>query len=330
MEKISVIVPVYNPPPARFRLCLKSLASQLGVNYEVIIVDDGSTNNVEEIVESYQSQFQNLLFSHIENQGVASARNKGMAMASGDYIVFCDADDFVENNYLISLLNGLEDADLAICGVTEQFFPVADSFVDSRVFFSFPSQYNKVQYVNFSVNKIFKKEILDQYGIHFDTSVALGEDALFIGEYLKHCHYIRSIGTPLYHYLPNPCSAVHTYFPKYWQWEKQVIETQFSQFTQYPLNDIELHYMYYWAFVKIRGAVNYYAVHEKNLDDLKKKYLREIEKSEIYSFLMKANDVKDNLFFNKKERALLNIWKKMGTYHGINMKKSALLLKKLF
>ena len=76
MEKISVIVPVYNPPPARFRLCLKSLASQLGVNYEVIIVDDGSTNNVEEIVESYQSQFQNLLFSHIENQGVASASNK--------------------------------------------------------------------------------------------------------------------------------------------------------------------------------------------------------------------------------------------------------------
>lgn len=329
MEKISVIVPIYNPPLARFRLCLKSLINQLGVDYEILLIDDGSTVDVEKIVKKYQIQCNKIHFYRTENHGVGAARNKGLEMASGDYIVFCDADDFVENNYLVSLWNALKSADLAICGVTEQFFPVVDSYVDSRVFSSFPSLYNKIQYVNFSVNKIFKKKILDKNNICFDSSVALGEDAIFIGEYLEHCKYIRTISCNLYHYLPNSISAVHSYYPNYWQWEKQVITVQFKQFMHFPLNTEESQYMHYWAFHKIRGAVNYYAEYEKN-DERLRKQLHEIENSDIYSYLFREQDIKSNLFFNKKELALLNIWKKAGLHKGINVKKSALLLKKLF
>ena len=328
MEKISVIVPIYNPPLARFRLCLNSLMNQLGVNYELLLVDDGSNVDVEEIVKKHQSQFKNLKFYHSKNRGVGAARNTGLEMASGDYIVFCDSDDFVENNYLFSLWNALKRADLAICGVTEQFFPVVDSYLDPHVFSSFPSIYNKIQYVNFSVNKIFKKCILDKNDIRFDETVALGEDGIFIGEYIKYCKYIRTISNSLYHYLPNPVSAVHSYYSNYWQWEDRVITLQFKYFTQYPLCPVEEQYMYYWAFCKIRGAVNYYVEYEKDVEKLKKKLL-EIEKSQIYTFLMRGCDAKHNVFFNKKEYLLLYIWKIQGLYKEIIFKKSTSLLKNI-
>lgn len=328
MEKISVIVPIHNPPLARFRLCLNSLMNQLGVNYELLLVDDGSTVDVEKIVKKHQNQFKNLEFYHSKKQGVGAARNTGLEMASGDYIVFCDSDDFVENNYLFSLWSALKSADLAICGVTEQFFPVVDSFVDSHVFYSFPSIYNKIQYMNFSVNKIFKKSILDENNIRFDETIALGEDGIFIGEYIKYCKYIRTIANNLYHYLPNPASAIHSYYSNYWQWENRLITLQFEYFTQFPLNSIEEKYMYYWAFYKIRSTVNYYAEHEKNEDKLKKK-LVEIEKSQIYTFLMKGCDLKHNIIFNKKEYLLLYTWKKQGLYKGIILKKCASLLKNI-
>lgn len=327
MNNISVIVPFYNPPRARLRLCLDSLINQMGVNYEIILVDDGSTIDLDYLINTYKERCNNLRVIKKEHQGVGSARNLGLNQAKGDYIVFCDADDYVDTNYLLLLKNGILDADLAICGVKEQFFPVIDSYVDKHVFYSFPSIYNQIQYVNFSVNKIFKTELLNKYNIRFDETVALGEDALFIAQYLKHCQYIRTISNEAYHYLPNLKSAVHSYKDKYWNWESNVIQEQVKQFTQYPLNEAEEKYMCYWIFNKIRGAVNYYAENVKNTAVLKKK-LHEINNSSAFIYLNSFHDFNMNPFFKTKEKCLVRVWKNLGLYWGIKLKMGIQLLNK--
>lgn len=311
MEKISVIIPVHNPPLARFRLCLKSIASQIYENYEVILVDDGSTNNYENVLNDYRGKIPGLQVIKQECGGVSKARNNGIAHATGEYIAFCDSDDYVEDNYLYSMAKAMDSVDLVICGVTEQSFPTIDSKVNGSIFSAFPSKYIWLQYVNFSVNKLYRADFFRDYGLQFDESVFLGEDALFLNSYLKHCSRICTISSNLYHYLPNPDSAIHNYKPDYWQWEKRVIEAQLDFFTRIPLNDNEIQFMQRWLYIKFKGAINYYIDNENNPIALHR-YLKEIEKNSYFEKLYSIWDYKLNPCLNAKDRVFLKFWKNLG------------------
>lgn len=94
MEKISVIVPVYNTQ-AYLQECLDHLIGQTYPNIEIILVDDGSTDNSYAICESYQKQYDHIVLIHKENGGCGSARNAGMDLATGDYILHIDSDDWL-------------------------------------------------------------------------------------------------------------------------------------------------------------------------------------------------------------------------------------------
>jgi glycosyltransferase involved in cell wall biosynthesis len=324
MEKISVIVPLHNPPLAQFRLCLKSLAEQLYDNFEVILVDDGSNDkSYRKIVSEYESQFKNLLIITQDHQGVGKARNKGIQTASGDFIAFCDCDDFLSDNYLYNLRKAIQGVDLAICGVTEQFYSTFNSLVDMHIFSSFPSYYNYVQYVNFSVNKLYIKSIIDDNHIAFDESVKLGEDAVFLAAYFAQCRRIRTIEDKLYHYLPNAYSAVHTYYPEYWAWESEVIRLQLEIFEKYPLNPREQQFMQHWLFNKIRGAVNYYVDIGHINEDSKQReqVLSGITSSDIFKKLMDNLYYNDNPFLSQKDKRVLWIWQHFGLRNSVKIKK---------
>ena len=143
-DLISVIVPFYKTPIVRLRYCIESLLKQTYENFELLLIDDGNSVKYEAIKNEYEELDSRIHFIRQENAGVSVARNNGLHHAKGKYIVFCDSDDYVESNYLHELHNAVQDCDLAICGVADQWFPVIESKVDMRVFCSLPSVYNSL------------------------------------------------------------------------------------------------------------------------------------------------------------------------------------------
>ena len=314
-DLISVIVPFYKTPIVRLRYCIESLLKQTYENFELLLIDDGNSVKYEAIKNEYEELDSRIHFIRQENAGVSVARNNGLHHAKGKYIVFCDSDDYVESNYLHELHNAVQDCDLAICGVADQWFPVIESKVDMRVFCSLPSVYNHLQYVNFSVNKIFKADIIRRYDIQFEPSVKLGEDALFLNRYFKYCHRIHTISSNLYHYVANPHSAVHKYEPRYWEWENQVIKCQLEMFTKYPLSQYELAIMKFWMYEKLKGAFQYYYFNKSNHDDC---YIKEIMTSKHYNFLFNHIDFAKKIIFDKRKKVNLFLWKNW-KMHGIKL-----------
>src|SRR5690554_7984530 len=104
MPKISVIIPVYNKAPY-LEQCLNSVINQTYKNLEIIIIDDGSTDNSLEICEKYRKKDERIQLISQENQGVSVARNKGIQKASGEWIYFLDADDYLELDAFGILMN---------------------------------------------------------------------------------------------------------------------------------------------------------------------------------------------------------------------------------
>ena len=118
MIEISIIVPVFNVEKFLTR-CLDSLINQNSYeNYEIILIDDGSTDNSGKICDEYAEKFKKIKVIHKKNEGVSKARNLGINNAKGEYITFVDSDDFVENNMLINFHNIIKTKkdDLIFCG----------------------------------------------------------------------------------------------------------------------------------------------------------------------------------------------------------------------
>ncbi len=320
MEKISVVVPVYRPPIQNLKACLQSLANQDYENYEVILVNDGGSLDLDNFCREFCADFSRFKIINQENKGVSAARNAGLAIASGTYICFCDADDYVSSDFLSVMERCMSGVDLVICGVTGQRFPVISSTVDIEVFFALPQQYNKFQYTNFCWNKMFRGEIIKRGNIQFDESVGLGEDALFLADYFLHCHKIRTVAKELYHYVLCEQSGVYTYYPCFWNWEKRVIEWQFKRFHSSVLNAVEQQYMKYWSFCKIRQILNYYGRQEAD-ETMRQKVFCELSQSEVYAYLDSYPWHKGNLFFRLSDIMQLMMWKVLGLKHSIYIKR---------
>ena len=103
MKKISVIVPIYNVEKY-IKRCLDSILMQKYQNLELILINDGSTDNVEEIIKTYIEKYPNIIkYIKKENTGLSDTRNTGMEIATGDYIMFVDSDDYISQNLLNNL-----------------------------------------------------------------------------------------------------------------------------------------------------------------------------------------------------------------------------------
>lgn len=306
---VSVIIPFYQTPKLKFRNCIECFLHQTFRDFELLLVDDGNSPDYRELCMEYVTKDERVRLLTQKKSGVAAARNYGLKSARGSLVVFSDSDDYVDISFLEVMCQSLGDYDLVICGVCEQWHPSYNGSADLRVFCSTPSQHNWLQYVNFSVNKIYRKSILDNFRIRFDTDVRLGEDALFLYRYLSHCKTIRCIADMLYHYVPNPESAVKTYYPQYWNWEKRVIACQNKLFHKYPLNPSEEFFMRRWLFTKVKGAMYYYLSMET---DAKKRdaFVREIMDSRYFRGMY--GQWRSNPCYSRQEKVLLALWKLFG------------------
>ena len=207
---ISIIIPVYNVKPY-LDDCLQSVVGQDYTNFECILVDDGSTDGSSELCDQWAEKDTRIQVIHQTNQGVSSARNRGLEQAKGEYISFIDSDDWVENDYLSTMMQRAEreKVDLVVCGLTQEFKDKNSRNYIPRQSLTFELTSHHVEHFVMlneqhllygPVVKLYKNEIIQQHQILFDPQVSYGEDLLFNYKYLEHVHIITCIDKSLYHY----------------------------------------------------------------------------------------------------------------------------------
>jgi len=211
----SIIIPIYNQE-LYLRECLNSIKDQTFTDFECIMVDDGSTDSSAKICGEYTAIDQRFILIKQQNHGVSSARNAALKVASGDYICFCDSDDFYNKDFLQSNIAYMSDgqADMCICGyhrLNPDGFSVClpeskSELVSNKVFdlVLFDKACN-----GYLWNKIFKRDIIIKHCLQLDESIFIMEDTLFTMEYLTHCNIVRFNPKNLYAYRIHPNSVIH-------------------------------------------------------------------------------------------------------------------------
>lgn len=198
----SVIIPVYNVEKFLNR-CLDSVLEQSYQNFEVICINDGSTDNSLQILEKYAKNDARIKIFTQSNQGVSVARNNGMQRMTGDYVCFIDADDYVEKDFLEMLVNSAQknDADVVQSG----YIQCNKRFVQKeKTCISFENIMNEM-HRGFVWNKLWKADLLRKNQLYFLPHV-IYEDVAFCSMgafYAKKWNIIDYAG---YHYTYNPNS----------------------------------------------------------------------------------------------------------------------------
>lgn len=204
MEKptITIIVPSYNVEPYISR-CLKSIKDQSFSNFEVIVVDDGSTDNSSEIAEQFALKDSRFKVVRQENNGQGSARNRGINLAQGDYLSFVDSDDWIHKDYLIKMYECIlnTDADIAVCNV-ERVWESGKRKKNNGIYRKAEVITDTVQYLSrasMSVwDKLFKKSLFD--GLRFPEKMKF-EDFALMPQILIRAKKIVTIEDVLYYYF---------------------------------------------------------------------------------------------------------------------------------
>lgn len=185
---LSIIIPVYNSQ--KYILdCLKSCNIDSN-NYEVIIINDGSTDESENIILNYIRDKEQYIYHYQINSGVSSARNKGIEIAKGDYVFFLDSDDKILNLNLLLKKEYKDDLYIFSYKKTYQKLWNRPKLVNkviniSREDFIANYYYNYVQTRNYVWGKIIKREIIIKNKISFNPNYNYGEDTLFLSEIIK-------------------------------------------------------------------------------------------------------------------------------------------------
>ena len=203
-KKISIIMPAYNCGNLIDR-SIESLLNQTYTNFEVVIVDDGSTDNTGEYCDSWAKKDSRIKVIHKQNGGPSSARNVGISRATGDYVYFIDSDDALKPNGLEVLLETMQkdDVDLVICGYevscgkeSRQVCLPTRHGINSGDTQQFLEMFNKVLF-NSLCNKLFKKEKIKNF---LNEEIKWGEDLQFNLEYFKGVQTYTIIEDCLYIY----------------------------------------------------------------------------------------------------------------------------------
>lgn len=210
---ISIIVPVFNLEKYIDR-CVKSILRQSYPNIELILVDDGSTDSSAKICKKYCECDPRVQLFRTGNKGVSSARNLGIARAAGVYIAFIDGDDTVEENYIEILYRCLilKNVDIVFCGIRTIYVDKnmvntfrVDQDMDGFLKNDLGDLYTGKTYlaVGTPVCKLFKKSVILDYNLQFDTTLKNREDSLFAFSYLHFCEKYTATNKTYYNYYKN-------------------------------------------------------------------------------------------------------------------------------
>jgi len=207
MDKISIIVPIYNVEKY-LRDCIDSIINQTYTNLEIILVNDGATDASPEICEEYAAMYNNIKIVNKVNGGLSDARNAGLEQATGEYVIFTDADDYLAPNSCEVLYNAIKEKDVEFVSANFAFTnndgtpwkkPMfSDKFENTELSIE---DYKKSFYLlNCGVwNKIFKRDFIEKNKLRFEIGLP-SEDDIFVTLAFMKAKKIYFINNVVYYY----------------------------------------------------------------------------------------------------------------------------------
>ncbi len=247
MPEISIIVPVYNSEKY-IEKCLKSILSQTFFNIEIIVINDGSTDNTYQVCSKVANSDSRIKLIDRSNSGVSASRNYGLRIAKGKYIMFCDSDDYVDPKWCELMWNKItkHNNSYVVCGSITYNLDTENKqylLLDKDKECSILEIDNYYHIFNIGTsgslwNKIFDLSIIKENSIKFNEELSFAEDVLFNSEYIKYCNNIIFINLPLYIYCVrnDDNSLSRKYYKNYFEMvkityecRKQLISKKFFQ-----------------------------------------------------------------------------------------------------
>ncbi|MFS0620666.1 glycosyltransferase family 2 protein [Priestia megaterium] len=238
---VSLIIPVYNAE-SHIAKCLDSILKQSYKNIEVVLINDGSTDNSAKICEEYVKKDQRVKFFEQKNSGPSSARNFGIEVSQGKYIQFIDSDDQVDSNFTKKLVSGMsKSVDLSICGyrtydldkgniLTQDKTPWMDGILSKEEFINNFGVFYKNSIINPPWNKLYVTQIIKTNKLKFDKNIKNGEDLLFNLEYLELCRKISFSKDALYSYFRIDTNSLTKNFKSDFFENRQFLFSKIEQF----------------------------------------------------------------------------------------------------
>lgn len=211
MDKISVIIPIYNVEKY-LEECIKSVVNQTYKNLEIILVNDGSLDESEKIIDKYYKKDSRIKVITKENKGLSSARNEGIRQATGEYILHVDGDDYISNCCCEQLIRRAKSENLDIVigdirifdNIKEKYWQDSDlgtNVIDGKLFLK--KYYFVGKATNAIWNKLIKKELYINEGIFHPLDISLGEDAATLSRILLKAKRVGKIDVIIYNYRNN-------------------------------------------------------------------------------------------------------------------------------
>lgn len=204
---ISIVIPIYNAEKD-IPHCLNSILEQEYPSFEIILINDGSSDNSGKICDEYAQKDSRIKVFHKPNGGVSSARNLGINNARGEWITFIDADDYIEQNFFCSI----PQYDYSL--IITNWKPTSS---DDYIEYLSPNEITNQKQINQFINnnlqldilrcpwaKFFKRSIITDNNILFDERFKIGEDTLFVMSYLSYCKKILIKDGGAYRYYQRP------------------------------------------------------------------------------------------------------------------------------
>jgi glycosyltransferase involved in cell wall biosynthesis len=216
---VSIIIPVYNAQ-AFLKKTIVSILNQSYQNIELILIDDGSTDESGIICDEFLKKDARITVIHQKNAGVSASRNAGIIAAKGEFIQFVDADDYIEETMTQILVDGMnEDVDLVICSYKTEYLkndllfhqdhicPYEGVYDKKELLLSFGELFNK-RFINPIWNKLYRTDLLKKNQIFFDKNFSMGEDLLFNLRYLEMSELFFLSKALLYNYINSNAGSL--------------------------------------------------------------------------------------------------------------------------
>ncbi|MCC8073748.1 MAG: glycosyltransferase [Clostridiales bacterium] len=324
-NKISIIIPAYNS--AKFiENTINSVLQQTYKNFEIIVVNDGSSDNTLEVLENLRNRDNRIIIISQKNSGVSAARNTGLLNATGEFITFVDSDDSLPKNALETLVDKMKDDVDFVIGSHNEVKLTKKPHLET------PSQYNKKtikdnfrefdRVIWWPWGKLFRKSIIEKNNLSYDTSISYGEDHIFNLLYSKYINNkIVVTDKIVYNYYFFRGGLCSKYYPDMHKMQKYVYLKIADYFGSVEETPKKYHKLYVGSYLK--GCIEYYiawlsfndaiqkvkesfVVYDDLLDD---EILKEYFTKEQFD-LIKNNDIRGFVKNYIKSNPKATVWRK--------------------
>ena len=287
--QLSIIIPCYNIAP-HIAQCIDSVLAQTYPHFELLLIDDGSTDDTLLICQKYAALDDRIKVDTHDNKGVSYTRNRGVGLATGEWIIFIDGDDYIKPDYIESLANNCEANIWPICGMinvqkgketeNENYHQLLELFPD-RIIHKKDFLY-LLKYHSYSspCARMYDRSVIKEHGITFPENITYQEDLLFNLEYSQCMDQVKLVDYYGYYYIEHPTSSTGRYHHNF-----NHIDLLYRELKKYIQSEKDQEILQEFIFQTIlRRITNVFHPDSPKNKKEKLQELKEIVRSDYYLF----------------------------------------------